>query len=86
MVYLYSYLDFPSQINYFLRSVSASVIKPPLPRIKSFKKSFFPYCINEWKNLTVEKRNYKSAGALKKLTKCEKKRKLNILNLLSTQC
>ena len=26
--YLYSYLNFPSQKNYFLRSASASVIKP----------------------------------------------------------
>ena len=42
--YLYSYLDFPSQINYSLRSVSASVIKPRLSRTKSFKNTFFPYC------------------------------------------
>ena len=55
--YLYSYLDFPSQINYSLRSVSASVIKPSLSRTKSFKNTFFPYCTNEWNNLTVEIRN-----------------------------
>ena len=71
--YLYSYLDFPSQINYSLRSVSASVIKPFLSRTKSFKNTFFPYCINEWNNLTVEIRNSKSVGAFKKLIKCEKK-------------
>ena len=71
--YLYSYLDFPSQINYSLRSVSASVIKPPLSRTKSFKSTFFPYCINEWNNLTVEIRNSKSVSALEKLIKCEKK-------------
>ena len=71
--YLYSYLDFPSQINYSLRSVSASVIKPSLSRTKSFKNTFFPYCINEWNNLTVEIRNSKSVGAFKKLIKCEKK-------------
>ena len=75
--YLYSYLDFPSQINYALRSVSASVIKPSLSRTKSFKSTFFPYCINEWNNLTVEIRNSKSVGAFKKLSKCEKKKKEN---------
>ena len=71
--YLYSCLDFPSKINYSLRSISASVIKPSLSRTKSFKNTFFPYCINEWNNLTVETRNYKSVGAFKKLIKCKKK-------------
>ena len=71
--YLYSYLDFSSQINYSLRSLSASVIKPSLSRTKSFKNTFFPFCINEWNNLTGEIRNSKSVGAFKKLIKCEKK-------------
>ena len=71
--YLYSYLDFPSQINYSLRSVSASVIKSSLSRAKSFKNTFFPYCINDWNNLTAEIRNSKSVGAFKKSIKCEKK-------------
>ena len=53
--------------------MSASVIKPPLSRKKSFKNTFFLYCINEWNNLTVEIRNSKSVSALKKLIKCEKK-------------
>ena len=66
-------MDFPFQINYPLRSVSASVIKPLLSRTKSFKNTFFPYCINEWNNLTVEIRNSKSVSAFKKLIKCEKK-------------
>ena len=79
--YLYSCLDFLSQINYSLRSVSTSVIKPPMSRTKSFKNTFFLYCINEWNNLTVEIRNSKSVSAFKKLIKCEKKRKLIILNL-----
>ena len=72
---LYSYLDIPSQINYSLLSVSASVIKPALSRTKSFKNIFFPYCINEWNNLTVEVeiRNSKSVSAFKKLIKCKKK-------------
>ena len=56
-----------------LRSVSASIIEPFLSRTKSFKNTFFPYCINEWNNLTVEIRNSKSVGAFKKLIKCEKK-------------
>ena len=59
MVYLYSCLDFPSQINYSLRSVPTSVLKPPMSITKAFKNPFFPYCINEWNNLTVEIRNSK---------------------------
>ena len=70
--YFYSCLDSPPQKNYFLRSVSASVIKHFLSRTKSFKNTFFPYCINEWNNLTVEIRNSKSVSAFKKLLKCEK--------------
>ena len=66
-------MDFPSQINYSLRSVSASVIKHPVSRTKSFKNTFFRYCINEWNNLTVEIRNSKSVSAFKKLSKCKKK-------------
>ena len=52
-----------------------------MSRTKSFKNTFFPYCINECNNLTVEIRNSKSVSVLKKLNECEKKRKLNILNL-----
>ena len=39
----------------------------------SFKNTFFPYCLNEWSNLTAEIRNSKSVGAFKKSIKCEKK-------------
>ena len=45
--YPYSYLDFPSQNGYLLISASISIIRPFPSRTKSFKKSFFPYCINE---------------------------------------
>ena len=72
-------MDFPSQINYSLRSVSASVIKPPVSRTKSFKNTFFRYCINEWNNLTVEIRNSKSGSAFKKLSKCKKKKSLFLI-------
>ena len=44
--YLYSYLDFPSQESYLLRSSSGSIIRPPPTITKSFKGIFFPYCIN----------------------------------------
>ena len=37
---IYSCLDFPTQINYPLRSVSGSVIKPSMSRTKSFKILF----------------------------------------------
>ena len=46
--YLYSYLNFASQQNYHLRSAKASKIIPISTMTKSFKKSFFPYSINEW--------------------------------------
>ena len=73
---LYSCLGFLSQINYSLTAVSDSVIKPSLSRTKSFKNTFFPYCINEWNNLTVEIRTSKPVSAFKKLIKCEKKKTL----------
>ena len=71
--YLYSHLDLPSQINYPSRLVSTSVIKPLLSRTKSFKNTFFSYCINEWNNLTVEIRSSKLVSTLKKSIKCKKK-------------
>ena len=65
--YLYSYLDFSSQENYPLRSASTSVVRPTPSRTKSFKKTFFPYCIKEWNNLKVEIRNAKSINIFKNL-------------------
>ena len=65
--YLYSYLDFPSQESYLLRSSSAFIIRSPPTRTKSFKATFFPYCINEWNKLKVEIRNAKSINIFKKL-------------------
>ena len=44
-----------------------------MPRTKSFKNTFFLYCINKWNYLLVEIRNYQSVSVLKKLNKCEKK-------------
>ena len=49
-----------------MRSASTSVVRPYPSRTKTFKKSFFPYCINEWNNLTVEIRNAKSINIFKK--------------------
>ena len=71
--YLYSYLDFPSQNDYLLRSASTSIIRPFPSRTYSFKKSFFPYCINEWNNLTVKIRSAKSINIFKKSIIKEKK-------------
>ena len=76
--YLCSYLDFYSQENYRLRSASTSAIRPFPSRTKSFKNSFFPYCINEWNNLAVEIRNAKSINIFKKSIINEKKRKFII--------
>ena len=55
----------------------ASVIKPSLSRTISFKNTFFPYCINEWNNLTVEIRKSKSVAAFKNLLNAKKKKKEN---------
>ena len=40
---------------------------PISTRTKSFKKSSFPYCINEWNNLKADIRNAKSISIFKKL-------------------
>ena len=62
--YLYSYLKFPSQENYLLRSASTTKINPIPSRSKTFKKTFFAYYINEWNwnNLKPEVRNAKQIG------------------------
>ena len=53
IVNLYSCSDFPSQINYSIRSISTSVMKPSMSRTKSFKNTFFLYCINEWNKIEI---------------------------------
>ena len=63
--YLHSYLNFSSEDNYSLRSASASTIKSIPSRTKSFKKIFFPYCINEWHKLNVEIKNARSLNIFK---------------------
>ena len=62
--YLYSYLEFPSQDNYPLRSASKTIIHPIPTRTKTFKNTFLPFCINEWNNLATETRNAKSINIL----------------------
>ena len=49
-----------------MRSASTCAIRPFPSRTKSFKKSFFPYCINEWNNLTAKIRNAKTINIFKK--------------------
>ena len=73
--YLYSYLDFPSQEIYPLRSATASKIKPFPSRTKSFKNTFFPYCINEWNNLDNKVKNAKSLSIFKRTIVSELKEK-----------
>ena len=71
--YLYSYLEFPSQENYPLRSASSNIIRPIPTRTKTFKNTFFPFCINEWNNLATKTRNAKSINIFKRLLLEEKK-------------
>ena len=57
-----------------------------MSKTKSFQNfsilsTFFPYCINEWSNLTVEIRNSKSVSAFKKLIKCKKEQKTSIFSI-----
>ena len=80
--YLYSYLKFPSQENYPLRSALTTKINPIPSRSKTFRKTFFPYCINEWNNLKPEVRNAKQIGIFKKMIITEKKGKSPFLNFL----
>ena len=65
--YLYSYLTFPTQENYPLRSALTNKANVIPSRTKTFKKTFFPYCINEWNNLNAEARNAKSIKFFKKM-------------------
>ena len=57
--YLYSYLKFSSQESYPLRSASTTKINPISLGSKIFRKTFFPYCINEWNKLKPLDRNAK---------------------------
>ena len=72
--YRYLYLEFSSQENYPLRLTSNTRTNPIPSRSKPFRKTFFPYCINEWNNLKPEFRNAKQIGVLKKLIITEKKK------------
>ena len=72
--YLYSYLHFPPQEGYLLRSSSGPIIRPPPTRTESFKGAFFPYCINEWNKLKVGIRNAKLINIFKKSIVRERER------------
>ena len=52
--YLCSCLDFSSEENYPFRSAASSNLRPFLSRTKSVKNIFFPYCVNERKNLKTD--------------------------------
>ena len=82
--YLCSFLDFPSQENYPLRSAFENNIRPIPTRTKTFKNSFSPFCISEWNNLATEIRNAKSINIFKKINIEGKKRKFFVLHLRST--
>ena len=70
--YLHSCTDFFSQNKYPFRSVSLDKLKFIPPRTKSFSKTFFPYCIDEWNKPNPEIRNAKSIYKFKKLIITEK--------------
>ena len=74
--YLYLYLKVPSQENYPLRSAVTTKINPIPSRSKTFRKTFFSYCINQWNNLKPEVRNAKQIGVFTKVIITEKKRKI----------
>ena len=64
--YLHSCIEFFSQNNYPLRSVSSGKLKCVPSRIKSFSKTFFPYCIDELNKFNPEIRNVKPTYNFKK--------------------
>ena len=61
-----------SQSKYPLRSVSSGKLKCIPSRTKSFSKTFFPLCIEEWNKLNPEIRNAKSIYKFKKSIITEK--------------
>ena len=63
--YLQSYIEVPSQDSYPFRSVSAGRLKPLPFQSKSFKKAFFPNCIDDWSKY-AEVRNATSMYKFKK--------------------
>ena len=65
MVYyqlIYSYLKFPLLENYPISPASTMKTNPIPSRLKTFRKTFFPYCIDEWVKLKTEVRNAKQIG------------------------
>ena len=78
--YLYSYVHFPSQEGYLLRSSSASIIRPLPMRTKSFKGIYFPYYINKLNKLKVGIRNAKSINFFKKSIVSVKKENSYVLD------
>ena len=70
--YLQSFLETYSQETYSLRSQSSDKLKSIPCRTKTFKNTFFPYCIDEWNNLDKEIRNAKSLYKFRKFVKTEK--------------
>ena len=70
--YLHSCIGFFSQNKYPLRSVSSGKLKCIPSRTKSFSKTFFSYCIDEWNKLNPEIINAKSIYKFKKSVITEK--------------
>ena len=70
--YLHSCIGFFSQNKYPLRSVSSGKLKCIPSRTKSFSKTCFPLCIEEWNKLNPEIRNAKSIYKFKKSIITEK--------------
>ena len=65
--YLYLYLTFPTQENCPLRSALTKKTNVIPSRTRTFKKTFFPYGINEWNNLKAKVTNAKSIKFFKKM-------------------
>ena len=70
--YLHCCIEFFSQNKYPLRSVSSGKLKCIPSRTKSFSKTCFPLCIEEWNKLNPEIRNAKSIYKFKKSIITEK--------------
>ena len=75
------YLKFPSQENYPLRSASTTKINSFPLKSKTFRKTFFPYCINEWNKLKPKVRNAKQKGVFKKNGNYRKKKENSLFSM-----
>ena len=86
--YFCSCLNFSSQEKLSTKIIIISIIRLVPTRTKSFKRTFFPYCINKWNKVRVGIMNAKLINIFKKsiVSNNNNNKKIIILYLWFTQC